>query len=44
MSRLLKMVRKAKLLVASIMDLLIRGAEAGAATIALLAQAHKMTT
>ena len=44
MTRLLKMVRKAKLLVASIIDLFIRSAEAGAATIALLAQAHNMTT
>jgi hypothetical protein len=37
MSRILKMVRKVKLLVASIINLLIRGAEAGAVTIALLA-------
>jgi len=37
MSQPLKTVRKVKLLVASIMNLLIRSAEAGAATIALLA-------
>ena len=37
LSRTLKMVRKLNLLVASIMNLLIRGAEAGAITIALLA-------
>lgn len=42
MNRLMK-ARKAKLVVA-IIDLWIRGAEAGAATIALLAQAHNMTT
>lgn len=37
MSRILKTGRKVKLLVASIMNLLIQGVEAGAVTIALLA-------
>ncbi len=40
----LKTVRKVKLLVASIMNLLIRSAEAGAATAALLTQAHNLIT
>ena len=42
MSRLLKAVRKANLLVAITMNLLIRSAKAGAATAALLAQAHNL--
>lgn len=44
MNQLLKKVRKVRLLVASIMNLLIRSAEAGAATIALLAQTHNLNT
>jgi hypothetical protein len=42
MTKILKMVRKAKLLVVGALYLLIRSAEAGAATAALLAQAHNL--
>ena len=42
MTKMLKKVRKAKPLVASALNLLIRSAEAGAATAALLAQAHNL--
>jgi len=40
MSQILKMVRRAKLTAANILNLLIQGAEAGAATATLLTQAH----
>lgn len=40
MSKILKMVRMAKQLILNAMTLLIQGAEVGAATAALLAQAH----
>ena len=42
MSKLLKMAQRVKLLVVGTMNLLIQGAEAGAATAALLAQAHNL--
>ena len=40
MNQMLKIVRRVKLLVTSTMNLLIQGAEASAATAALLAQTH----
>ena len=42
MNKLLKMTRRVKLLVISTLNLLIQSAEAGAATAALLAQAHNL--
>jgi len=44
MTKILKKAQKVKLSVVNAMDLLIQSAEAGAATAALLAQAHNLIT